>query len=131
MSQTRNGQSLGFTRFLGKNTCGTNKVSFSFVLITNYILFRDHVEKKDRGETSRRLFTFAYSVFKSQRSSFSMIYGTIYILEEFVETDRIPWLLNEFSEMITRCKQHIDISSRHSANISIQEASKLHGQILV
>lgn len=94
-------------------------------------LVRDQVDKRDAGFTARRLFDFAYRIFKDQLSSFSMIYGTIHILQEFAsDTKKATWLLSEFAEMTLRCKQHIESASRmNTPTLSIQEAAKLNQQI--
>ena len=96
---------------------------------------RDQVDKRDAGFTARRLFDFAHRIFRDSASSFSMIYGTIYILQEFiVDTRKATWLLAELSEMATRCKQHIEAGNRMqttTSQLSMTEAAKLSQQITV
>uniref|UniRef100_A0A1I7TGA9 Transcription initiation factor TFIID subunit 6 n=1 Tax=Caenorhabditis tropicalis TaxID=1561998 RepID=A0A1I7TGA9_9PELO len=95
-------------------------------------LVREQVDKSDNGFTARRLFDFSYRIFKNPSSSFSMIYGTIHILQEFVvDAKKAAWLLTEFQEMSGRCKQHIDSATRMGTpQLSVQEAAKLSQQIL-
>ncbi|KAF1768076.1 hypothetical protein GCK72_008037 [Caenorhabditis remanei] len=100
---------------------------------TLVMLVRDQVDKRDAGFTARRLFDFAHRIFRDSASSFSMIYGTIYILQEFiVDTRKATWLLAELSEMATRCKQHIEAGNRMqttTSQLSMTEAAKLSQQI--
>ncbi|CAI2347302.1 unnamed protein product [Caenorhabditis sp. 36 PRJEB53466] len=90
-------------------------------------IIREQVDRKDGGYTCRRLFNFAFKVLKNSASSLSMIYGTIYILQEFVEAEKVQWLLNEFSEVRNRCKTQIE-SNRHGSRN--QDAAKLNHLIL-
>lgn len=95
-------------------------------------LVRDQVDKHDAGRTARRLFDFSHRIFRDTGSSFSMIYGTVHILQEFVAgPKKAAWLLTELGETNARCKSHIESGSRIGASqLSIQEAQKLNQQIL-
>ncbi|PIC49667.1 hypothetical protein B9Z55_008199 [Caenorhabditis nigoni] len=96
-------------------------------------LVRDHVDKRDGGFTARRLFDFAHRIFRDPASSYSMIYGTIHILQEFVteSNKKATWLLAELTEMSNRCKQAVENGSRMNAqSLAMQEAAKLNQHIV-